>query len=259
MLVTVLDDASEMAAVAADRVEAVCATTDHPVLGLATGSSPLALYAELVGRHRAGRISFARATSFNLDEYVGLPAGHPQSYIRFIRRNFTDLVDLPAEAVHVPDGNAPDTHAAALAYDHAIRDAGGIDIQVLGIGSDGHVGFNEPGGSLASRTHVGVLTSQTRHDNARFFDGDLDQVPTRCITQGLGTIMESRHAVLLATGEQKARAVRELVEGPVSARWPATVLQFHPDLLVVLDRSAAQLLELADFYAEVSTAGSIAR
>lgn len=256
MLVTILDDEQEMAAVAADRVEAVLAQKPHAVLGLATGSSPLALYAELVERNRSGRISFSHTTSFNLDEYVGLPAGHPQSYIEFIRHNFTDLVDLPADRVHVPDGNAADPDAAALAYDRAIRDAGGIDIQVLGIGSDGHIGFNEPGGSLASRTHVGVLTSQTRHDNARFFDDDPSQVPTHCITQGLGTIMESRHAVLLATGENKAEAIRELVEGAVCARWPATVLQFHPDLHVVLDRAAAQRLELADFYTEVSTAES---
>lgn len=259
MKVAILNDETAMAEVAADRIEAVYTQDSRAVLGLATGSSPLALYAELARRHQAGRISFSQSTSFNLDEYVGLPAGHPQSYKEFIRHNFTDLVDLPADRVHVPDGNAADPDAAALAYDRAIREAGGIDIQVLGIGSDGHIGFNEPGGSLASRTHVGVLTSQTRHDNARFFDDDLFQVPTHCITQGLGTIMESRHAVLLATGENKAEAIRELVEGAVSARWPATVLQFHPDLLVVLDRAAASRLELADFYDEACSSETVAR
>lgn len=251
MKVAILSDEKIMASVAADTVEAVCTANPHAVLGLATGSSPLALYRELIERHRAGRIDFAQSRSFNLDEYVGLPAGHPESYIEFIRRNFTDLVDLPAAEVHVPEGNASDPHAAAAAYDRAIRDADGIDIQVLGIGSDGHIGFNEPGGSLASRTHVGFLTEQTRRDNARFFDGDVEKVPTHCITQGLGTIMESRHAVLLATGENKAEAVHQLVEGGISARWPATVLQSHPDLLVVLDEAAASQLELADFYREV--------
>ena len=158
------------------------------MLGLATGSSPLKLYAELVRRYEAGQISFAQVRSYNLDEYVGLPRDHYEGYANFIHRNLVDLVDMPEGAAHGPDGWCDDLEAGAAAYDEAIKADGGIDIQVLGIGSDGHIGFNEPGGTLASRTHVGVLTEQTRRDNARFFDGDIDQVPTHCVTQGLGTI-----------------------------------------------------------------------
>lgn len=251
MRVAILSDAQEIARIAADRVEALAQRKPDFVLGLATGSSPLPLYAELIERHRAGRISFARARSFNLDEYVGLPRDHYEGYANFIHRNLIDHVDMPADLAQGPDGWCEDLHAGAAAYDAAIKEAGGIDLQVLGIGSDGHIGFNEPGGSLVSRTHVGVLTEQTRRDNARFFDGDIDAVPTHCVTQGLGTIMESREALMVVTGENKAEAVKELVEGGISQRWPATILQMHPNAIVLLDEAAASRLELADFYREV--------
>ncbi|MDC4233577.1 glucosamine-6-phosphate deaminase [Actinomyces sp. B33] len=251
MRIAILPSEQEIARVAADRICRVYRDKPDFVLGLATGSSPLPLYAELVRRYEAGLISFARVRSFNLDEYVGLPRDHVEGYANFIHRHLVDLVDMPEGAAHGPDGWCEDLEAGAAAYDQAIRDAGGIDIQVLGIGSDGHIGFNEPGGSLASRTHVGVLTDQTRRDNARFFDGDLDAVPTHCVTQGLGTIMDSRAHVFIATGEGKAQAVAEMIEGGISARWPASVLQSHPDVLVLIDEAAASKLELADFYREV--------
>ncbi|MDN6794681.1 MAG: glucosamine-6-phosphate deaminase [Propionibacterium sp.] len=251
MKVAILPDSTAIGTIAADQFEDLLRRTTEAVVGLATGSSPLPLYDELVDRTAAGRLSFAHARAFTLDEYVGLPEGHPQSYRSVIHRDLVDRVDLPQHAVASPDGNAEDLQGEAARYDASIREAGGIDLQLLGIGTDGHLAFNEPGGSLASRTHVGVLTGRTRQDNARFFGDDLDAVPTRCLTQGLGTIMEARKLVLIATGASKATAVREMVEGAVSALWPATLLQFHPDVLVLLDEDAASGLALSDYYREV--------
>ena len=251
MRIAVCSDEREIARLAADRICEVYRSKPDFVLGLATGSSPLPLYAELVRRYEAGEISFAQVKSFNLDEYVGLPRDHYEGYANFIHRNLVDQVDMPEGAAHGPDGWCEDLAAGAAAYDRAIAEAGGIDIQVLGIGSDGHIGFNEPGGSLVSRTHVGVLTEQTRRDNARFFDGDIDAVPTHCVTQGLGTIMDSRAHVFIATGEGKADAVKAMVEGGISAMCPASILQMHDDVLVILDEAAASKLELGDFYREV--------
>ncbi len=251
MRIAILPDETTIASVAADRIEALYQRKPDFVLGLATGSTPLPLYAELVRRYEAGRISFAQVRSFNLDEYVGLPEDHFEGYANFIHRHLVDLVDFTEGAAHGPNAWTGDSHAAAAAYDAAIREAGGIDLQVLGIGSDGHIGFNEPAGSLTSRTHVGVLTEQTRRDNSRFFDGNIDAVPTHCITQGLGTIMEARENLMIATGAGKADAVRELVEGCVCARWPATILQMHDNTVVLLDEAAASKLEMQDFYREV--------
>lgn len=218
------------------------------VLGLATGSSPLPIYDNLATRYDAGDISFSRARAFTLDEYVGLDAAHPEAYANVIRREFTSRVDFADGAVHGPDGLATDIPAACAGYDEAIAAAGGVDLQILGIGTDGHIGFNEPGSSLASRTRIKTLTTQTRIDNARFFDDDIDAVPTQCLTQGLGTIMEARHLVLTATGKSKAEAVHQLAEGGVSALWPATVLQHHPHVTVLVDEAAAGRLQLANYY-----------
>jgi glucosamine-6-phosphate deaminase len=235
---------------AADVVEALLVAEPTGVLGLATGSSPLELYDELAARHAAGRLSFAQATAFALDEYVGLPPGHPEKYRSVLERVIGSRVDLAAGAVHCPDGDAEDLEQVCVQYEADLRGAGGVDVQILGIGRDGHLGFNEPGSSLASRTRVTTLTEQTRRDNARFFGGDVDAVPRHVVTQGLGTIMEARHLLLLAAGEAKAEAVGQLVEGPVSARWPATVLQHHPHVTVLLDEAAAERLQLADYYRE---------
>ena len=220
------------------------------VLGLATGSSPLAIYDELVARYEAGRLSFGRARGFTLDEYVGLPADHPERYRTVIDTVFVSRVDFAPGAVQGPDGLATDIPAACAQYEDAIAEAGGVDLQILGIGTDGHIGFNEPGSSLASRTRIKTLTRQTRIDNARFFDDDIEQVPTHCLTQGLGTIMAARHVILVATGRSKAEAVHHLVEGSVSAMWPASILQHHPHVTVLLDGAAARRLQLADYYRE---------
>lgn len=217
-------------------------------LGLATGSTPLKTYAELARRHREEGLSFARCQAFLLDEYVGLPPDHEQSYYETIRREFTRSIDIADTAVHSPDGLSDTPETAAGAYDEAIKNAGGIDIQLLGVGSNGHIGFNEPGSSLASRTRLKTLHPQTIRDNARFFDGDEAQVPRHVITQGLGTILEARHLLLIATGAGKADAVAALVEGPVSAFCPASVLQMHQHATVLLDEPAASNLKFAEYY-----------
>ncbi|WP_136520552.1 MULTISPECIES: glucosamine-6-phosphate deaminase [Cellulomonas] len=246
----VIAPAPELARLAADAVQRLLEARPTAVLGLATGSSPLAVYDELARRHEQEGLSFARARAFLLDEYVGLPADHPERYRTVIEREVVSRVDLDPDRVLGPDGLADDLPAACAAYERAIADAGGVDLQLLGIGTDGHVAFNEPGSSLASRTRVKTLTRQTREDNARFFDGDVDAVPTHCLTQGLATILSARHLVLLAQGRGKAEAVHQLVEGPVSAMWPATVLQMHPHVSVLVDEPAASRLQLAGYYRE---------
>jgi glucosamine-6-phosphate deaminase len=244
----VIAPAEELAVLAADAIETLLRRDPAAVLGLATGSSPLKVYDELARRHEQEGLSFARARGFMLDEYVGLPADHPQRYRNVIETEIASRVAWPAEQVHGPDGLAEDLPAACAAYEQAITDAGGVDLQILGIGTDGHIAFNEPGSSLASRTRIKTLTRQTRVDNARFFGDDVDQVPTHCLTQGLGTIMAARHLVLLATGRHKAEAVHQLVEGPISAMWPGTVMQLHPHATVLVDDAAASRLQLGDYY-----------
>jgi glucosamine-6-phosphate deaminase len=248
MEIVILPDNEAIGGLAADAITNLLQRKPDAVLGLATGSSPLAIYDALAARVAAGRVSFARARGFTLDEYVGLPADHPETYRNVIHKDFVDRVDFAPDAVHGPDGLAADIPAFCAAYEAAIADAGGVDLQILGIGTVGHIGFNEPGSSLASRTRIKTLTRQTRVDNARFFGGNVDAVPTHCLTQGLGTIMSARHIVLVATGTGKAEAVHQMVEGPVSAMWPGTILQHHPHTTVLLDDAAASRLQLADYY-----------
>jgi glucosamine-6-phosphate deaminase len=238
-----------MAELAASAVVRLVSGKPDAVLGLATGSSPLGVYAELIRRCEAGEVSFARARGFLLDEYVGLPADHPQAYRSVIRHELGERVDFAPGAVTGPDGTADDIAAACSSYEEMIRAAGGVDLQLLGIGTDGHIGFNEPGSSLASRTRIKTLTEQTRADNARFFASP-DDVPRHVVTQGLGTISDARHLVLLATGQAKADAVCAMVEGPVSALCPASVLQLHPHASVLVDEAAASRLRLAGYYRE---------
>ncbi len=249
MEVVILPGEREIASLVADAVCGLLAAAPDAVLGLATGSSPSPVYRELLRRHREGQVSFARARGFLLDEYVGLPAGHPQRYRSVIAEELEHHVDFADGAVQGPDGLAEDLPAACAAYEKAIADAGGVDLQLLGIGTDGHVAFNEPGSSLSSRTRVKTLTAQTRADNARFFDS-ADEVPRHVLTQGLGTIREARHLVLVATGSSKASAVAAMVEGPVSALCPASALQLHPHVTVLLDDAAAGELKLADYFRE---------
>ncbi len=244
----VIAEPDELAQLGAGTIEKLLRSRPDAVLGLATGSSPLPIYDQLVRLHAQEGLSFARAKAFTLDEYVGLPPDHPQRYRNVIDHAVAERVDFAPGAVHGPDGLAEDLTAACAAYEDAIAEAGGVALQILGIGTDGHVGFNEPGSSLASRTRIKTLTEQTRADNARFFDGDIDQVPQHCLTQGLATILQARHIVLMAIGRAKAQAVHHLVEGAVSAMWPATILQHHPHVTVLVDNAAASRLQLADYY-----------
>jgi glucosamine-6-phosphate deaminase len=213
------------------------------VLGLATGSTPLLLYRELA----AMKLDWRKVTTFNLDEYVGLPREHPQSYHSFMWENLFRHVNIAKKNVHIPDGNAKDIPKFCAKYEKQIRAAGGIDLQVLGIGTDGHIGFNEPTSSLASRTRIKTLTLQTVKDNARFF-GSEDKVPHHVITMGIGTIMDARQIVMLAFGPKKACAIADAVEGPVTSINPASVLQMHPVTKVCLDDAAAKRLKRAAYF-----------
>lgn len=222
----------------------------NPVLGVATGSSPLALYARLAQMVEAGTLDLSGAVLFALDEYVGLPRGHRESYAEVLRRTVTEPLGLDPAQVHSPDVFADDLEAAGAAYDQEIRDAGGVDIQILGIGTNGHIGFNEPTSAFNSRTRPTTLTTRTRIDNGRFFES-VDEVPRQSITQGLGTIMEARQLVLLAQGTAKAEAIAATCEGPITALVPASVLQFHPNTSVIVDEGAASALQLAEYYREI--------
>ena len=213
------------------------------VLGLATGSTPLALYQRLV----AMNLDWSRVTTFNLDEYIGLPRDHAQSYHSFMWENLFKQINIAKENVHIPDGNAQDIPRFCREYEERILAAGGIDLQVLGIGTDGHIGFNEPTSSLASRTRIKTLTQQTCKDNARFF-GSEESVPHHVITMGIGTIMEAKQNLLLAFGQNKSRAIAEAVEGPITSINPASILQMHPEVKVILDEPAAADLKRADYY-----------
>lgn len=250
MEVVITSDEGEAGRLGADVVTELLRRRPDAVIGVATGSSPLAIYDELGRRIDAGELSLKHARAFMLDEYIGLPPDHPERYHQVIHRDFVAKVDIEPRHVHGPDGSAQDVPAACAAYERAIAEAGGIDVQILGVGTGGHIAFNEPGSSLVSRTRLKTLTERTRLDNARFFDGDADAVPRHCITQGLGTIMDARHIVLVAFGAGKAEAVQQLLEGPISVTWPATILQMHPHVTVLLDGDAAGRLERRSYYEE---------
>lgn len=211
------------------------------VLGLATGSTPLGLYKELIRRHIAEGLNFSKVTTFNLDEYVGLPPSHDQSYHYFMQESLFDHVNIDPGRIHVPDGMANDIDVFCEWYEERIRRAGGIDLQVLGIGSNGHIAFNEPGSSLGSRTRIKTLTERTIRDNARFF-ATLEEVPRQAITMGIGTIMEARELIILANGEKKADAVKKAVEGPITAMTPASIVQMHRKAYFIVDEAAASKL-----------------
>ncbi|MBL4770828.1 MAG: glucosamine-6-phosphate deaminase, partial [Planctomycetes bacterium] len=213
--------------------------------------SPLLAYRELIRRHKEEGLSFASTTAFLLDEYLGLPAGHAQLYRSFIQDRFTQHLDLAGSNLISPDPTTPDVSAMCARYEQRIQEAGGMDLLLLGIGTDGHIAFNEPSSSLASRTRIKTLTGATRQDNARFFDGVLDAVPKHVITMGIGTILEARHLVLIATGQGKARCLAQAIEGPLTAMVPASALQLHPRATVIIDEAAASELKLADYYKQV--------
>lgn len=248
MEVIICPDAERVGRVAAAKAAKLAAPIGPKVvLGVATGSSPVQTFTELARLASTGELDLSEASAFALDEYVGIAKGHPESYHEIIRKTVTEPMGLDPARVHVPNGFADDLPAACVAYEEAIRAAGGVDIQFLGVGSNGHIGFNEPTSSLSSRTRIKTLAARTREDNARFFDS-IDQVPRHCLTQGLGTIMDARHVILVATGSGKAHAIAQVVEGPITAMYPGSVLQLHQHATIVVDEEAAAELSLVDYY-----------
>ncbi|WP_111466967.1 glucosamine-6-phosphate deaminase [Microbacterium suaedae] len=243
--VVIVPDRASAGALVADEIAALVTRRPDAVLGLATGSTPLPVYEAL--RARLQGVDVSRVRGFALDEYIGIDPAHPEAYASVIAREVVEPLGLTPELIRTPPAHDDDVATAGERYDEAIRAAGGVDVQILGIGTDGHIGFNEPGSSFASRTRVKTLTRQTREDNARFF-GSIDEVPRHCLTQGLGTILEARHLVLLAFGEGKAEAVAGAVEGPVTAMLPGSAIQLHPHVTVVVDEAAASQLRLVDYY-----------
>lgn len=223
---------------------------NESVLGLATGSTPVALYQKLIAANKKGKVSFKKSSSFNLDEYLGLEGDHPQSYRYFMQQQLFDHIDIDPAQTFVPAGNTDDPIEACRRYEAMIREKGGIDIQLLGIGSNGHIGFNEPSSGLMSRTRVKTLAPATIRDNARFFSRDEEQ-PHLSITMGIGTILDSHQTLLLATGEAKAEAIAATVEGPLTASCPASALQMHPNAVIVIDEGAANQLKNTAFYKHV--------
>mgnify|MGYP006294629979 CR=1 FL=1 len=247
MEVIVGDSAQDAACLAARLVAAQVADKPDSVLGLATGRTMEPVYACLVRFHRAAGLDFSRVRTFNLDEYVGVPSDHSESYQSFMQEHFFGNVNLNPANCRLPDGMAEDIPGECLRYEEAIRACGGIDLQLLGIGRSGHIGFNEPTSSLASRTRIKTLTRETVEQNSRFFGGP-DKMPRHALTMGVGTILEARRCVMVVTGSEKARVLAQAVEGPVTSMVTASALQWHPDCSVVVDPEASTELTLADYY-----------
>jgi glucosamine-6-phosphate deaminase len=247
MEVIIKPNYEEMCKEAASEVAYVLNTKPNAVIGLATGSTPLGLYQELARLHREEGLDFSHVTTFNLDEYVGLRADHPQSYRHFMQENLFNHINIPKQNTYVPSGTTENYQAFCQWYEQCIMDCGGIDLQVLGIGSDGHIGFNEPTSSLQSRTRLKTLAKPTIDDNARFFERRED-VPIYAITMGVGTILDARQTIMLANGKSKAHAVAASVEGPVTSMFTASALQLHPSTCVYLDDDAASELTMKDYF-----------
>ncbi|MGB2622375.1 MAG: glucosamine-6-phosphate deaminase [Candidatus Acidiferrum sp.] len=251
MLVVLKPNYEEMSREAARIVASAVASDPSATLGLATGSTTLGMYKELVRLHKERGLDFSKVTTFNLDEYLGLSEEHPQSFHRFMRENFFDHVNADAAKIHIPDGTIGGNYEEYCnSYERAIRDAGGIDLQILGIGRNGHIGFNEPTSSFGSRTRLKVLTSETIEDNRKSFAPG-EEVPECAITMGIGTILEAKKILLLATGEAKAETVAEAIEGPITASVTASCLQMHPDVTFVIDEAAAGRLRQKEYYRRV--------
>ena len=252
MRVIIKDTSADVAQWAArlivDEINAKAAKTDAPfVLGLPTGSTPLQTYKELIRLYEAGEVSFKNVITFNMDEYVGLEESHPESYHSFMWSNFFSHIDVKSENVHILNGNAEDLLAECRAYEEAILEAGGIDLFMGGVGEDGHIAFNEPFSSLQSRTRIKTLTPDTIAVNSRFFGGDISKVPTQALTVGVGTILDARKVLILATGPKKARALRHAIEGSYNHQWTLSALQIHPAGIIVCDDPAAEELRVATY------------
>lgn len=247
MEIIIKESYEDMSRAAAQVVAQTLNAKPNAVLGLATGSTPLALYKELIRMHKEEGLDFQRVTTFNLDEYVGLPKEHDQSYHYFMYENLFKHINVPMQNTHVPSGTTHNYQAFCEWYERRIVECGGIDLQILGIGTDGHIAFNEPGSSLGSRTRIKTLAKQTIDDNSRFFDKPED-VPIYAITMGVGTILEARQIVLVANGDKKAEAVANAIEGPVTSMCTASALQLHQDSLIFIDRPAAKNLKMIEYY-----------
>lgn len=231
-----------------EQINRFAPTSDKPfILGLPTGSSPLGMYRSLIKAYQEGRVSFRNVVTFNMDEYVGLPEEHPESYHTFMHKNFFRHVDIPQENIHILNGNAADLTVECAHYEQMIKDAGGIDLFIGGIGPDGHIAFNEPGSSLRGRTRVKTLTTDTRIANSRFFNGDMNQVPRTALTVGVGTVMDAHEVMILCNGHAKARALQAAVEGPVTQQWTISVLQLHEHGIIVTDEAACDELKVATY------------
>ena len=251
MQIIIKDSYEEISKIGAEIIAGAIRKKPNLVLGLATGSTPVGMYKELIRMHKKENLDFSKVTTFNLDEYVGLPPDHDQSYYYFMCENLFDHVNIDKTKVHVPSGlvTGKDAEEYCQWYEDEIKKAGGIDIQVLGLGSDGHIAFNEPGSSLASRTRIVALTEKTIKDNSRFFE-KIEDVPKLSITIGVGTVMEAKHCLIMAKGENKADAVKAFVEGPVTSQITASALQMHPKVTALFDAEAASKLDerLVDYY-----------
>ncbi|NQZ32998.1 MAG: glucosamine-6-phosphate deaminase [Oceanospirillaceae bacterium] len=251
MQVIIASCAAEVATLGARYCLDLINSKQSPVLGLATGSTPVALYKELIEMYENNQLSFKQTHTFNLDEYLGLATSHPQSYRYFMNSQLFQHIDIDLNNTYVPNGMS-EPKTAASEYEAQIKHCGGIDLQILGVGRNGHIGFNEPSSSLVSRTRVKTLAKQTLDDNKRFFNPGEFQ-PSLAITMGIGTILEADKILLLATGSAKANAIKELVEGPLSASCPASALQMHRDTIVIIDTQAAAALEHQTYYQQVTT------
>ena len=248
MEVIIQADADKASKLAAGLIARELRAKPDLVLGLATGRTMEQVYEQLARLHREKGLSFARVRTFNLDEYIGLPIDHPCSYRRYMNEHLFSKVDIRLENTHLPNGMAADLQSECAAYERRMREWGGIDLQLLGIGSDGHIGFNEPLSALQSRTREKALTPSTLRQNAAMFGGDVAKVPRRAITMGVGTILESRRCLVLVTGENKANIVAQAVEGPITAMVSAAALQLHPRCTVIVDEAAADGLKGKDYY-----------
>lgn len=241
MLLLIKENSSLMSIEAAQQVSSLIKLKPDAIIGFATGSTPLGLYKELIRMHKEEGLDFSKIISFNLDEYVGLPPPHPESYHYFMWENLFKHININPSNVYIPMGMVEDVEIFCNWYEEKINSYGGIDLQILGIGSNGHIAFNEPGSSLGSRTRIKTLGEKTRLDNSRFFD-NIDQVPKYAITMGVGTIMESKRLLLLANGLNKADAIKATVEGPITAMIPATIVQLHRYATIIVDNDAASKL-----------------
>jgi len=247
MRIVILKDDLAVAEFGANYIIESINKKPNTVLGLATGSTPIRLYEKMMIANQTKRVCFKKVTTFNLDEYLGLAVGHPQSYRYFMDHRLFNHIDIDKENTFVPNGASDNPIADCTHYEEYLREKGGVDLQLLGIGSNGHIGFNEPGSSLASRTHIAVLSKETISANKRFFSVGESQ-PHLSITMGIGTILESREIMLIATGANKAEAIKNTIEGPVSSSCPASILQMHPYVTIVMDEEAAKSLRNIDFY-----------